>query len=126
LSGYLRLGQGLLEGQDVEGPWNFGPASDATLSVCDLVAQMRRRWPELMVEPDDGRHPHEAVTLKLDCEKSARKLGWRPVWPADVTIANTIDWYRAFHERGEVRSRDDLQAYVADARTAGLSWATAT
>jgi CDP-glucose 4,6-dehydratase len=125
LSGYLRLGQGLLKGQDVEGPWNFGPASDATLSVRDLVAQMQRHWPGLMVEPDNGRHPREAATLRLDCGKSARQLGWRPVWSADMTIARTIDWYRAFHERGEVRSRDDLRDYVADARAASLAWATA-
>jgi len=125
LSGYLRLGQGLLNGKIVEGPWNFGPSSDATLSVRDLVGQMQRHWPDLTIESANGRHPHEAATLKLDCGKSARQLGWRPVWPADMAIARTIDWYRAFHERGEVRSRDDLRDYVADSRTAGLSWATA-
>lgn len=123
LSGYLRLGQDLLNGKGVEGPWNFGPSSDATLSVRALVAQMQRHWPDFAIEPANGQHPHEVATLKLDCGKSARQLGWRPVWPADMAIARTIDWYRAFHEGGEVRSRDDLRVYVADARAARLGWA---
>ncbi|MGN6520462.1 MAG: CDP-glucose 4,6-dehydratase [Dokdonella sp.] len=123
LSGYLRLGQALLAGDDVEGAWNFGPAEDATISVAELVARMQAHWPGIEVEATSGAHPREAPLLVLDCGKARRSLGWRPVWDAETSVRRTIDWYRDFHERGMVDSRSDLQAYIAAARGAGLGWA---
>ncbi|MEO7325008.1 MAG: CDP-glucose 4,6-dehydratase [Dokdonella sp.] len=123
LSGYLQLGQRLLAGEAIEGGWNFGPARDATLPVRELAARLLARWPGVRIELATGQHPHEAALLTLDCSKAARELGWRPVWDAEVTIQRTIDWYRAFHDSGHLRSTDDLCNYVADARNAGLEWA---
>lgn len=124
LSGYLRLGQGLLAGDPVEGPWNFGPAPDATLPVRELVARMQEQWPTLRIEHCPGTHPHEAGILRLDCSKAATRLAWRPVWNADNTLQHTTAWYRAYYERGQVRSRQDLRDYVASAHLAGLEWAS--
>ena len=123
LSGYLRLGQALLAGDAAEGPWNFGPAADATMSVATLVTRLCEQWPGVHDESCPGPHPREATTLRLDCGKAARELGWRPVWDATRTTERTIDWYRAFHEHGELRSNADLTVYVSDARAAGLGWA---
>lgn len=123
LSGYLRIGQALLAGDAAGDAWNFGPAADATLAVRDVVARLQQAWPQLLVEQDPGPHPHEAATLTLDCSKAARDLGWHPVWNADTTLQRTAQWYQAFAENRSVRSRDDLAAYVADARSAGLEWA---
>ncbi|MEP6907270.1 MAG: CDP-glucose 4,6-dehydratase [Pseudoxanthomonas sp.] len=123
LSGYLLLGQALLAGDAVEGPWNFGPASDATLPVRTLVAQMEAHWPGLRSEQLVAPHPHEAHTLKLDCSKAAKELAWWPVWNAEETLLRTVQWYRAYYEHGELRSNDDLREYVAAARAAGLEWA---
>ena len=124
LSGYLRLGQGLLAGDSVEGPWNFGPAADATLPVQALVAQMQTQWPGLRSEHHPGPHPHEAKTLRLNCSKAAQQLGWHAVWNANDTLRHTVSWYRSWYERGQLRSSEDLQDYVAAARAAGLDWAT--
>ena len=123
LSGYLRLGQGLLAGDPVEGPWNFGPAADASLPVAALVTQMQAQWPGLRSEHHPDTHPHEAKNLQLDCSKAAQTLAWRAVWNADTTLRHTSQWYRAYYERGQLRSRDDLQDYVGAARAAGLGWA---
>ena len=123
LSGYLRLGQSLLAGDPVEGCWNFGPATDATLPVHALVSQLQAQWPELRSEHHSGPHLHEAKTLRLDCSKAAQSLAWRPVWSADDTLRHTVSWYRTYYELGRIRSREDLQDYVAAARAAGLSWA---
>ena len=123
LSGYLVLGQALLAGKPVGGSWNFGPAGDATLSVRDLAAGLAAHWPGLQLAPSPGPHPHEAQTLRLDCGKAERELGWRPVWNAATTIERTARWYRAHYERGEQPSATDLRDYVADARAAGLAWA---
>ena len=123
LSGYLRIGAALLAGEANGDAWNLGPAADATLTVAEVVARLQRDWPQLRIEHDDGPHPHEAAELRLDCGKAARELDWSPVWDAATTLRRTARWYRDFHENGNVRSHDDLAAYIADARRAGLEWA---
>jgi CDP-glucose 4,6-dehydratase len=123
LSGYLQLGRGLLDGDLVEGPWNFGPADEATLPVRALVAQMQEQWPGLRSERHPGPHPHEAKTLRLDCSKAAKTLAWQAVWNADETLRHTTAWYRAYYEHGHIRSDEDLRDYVAAALNAGLGWA---
>ncbi|RYD15545.1 MAG: CDP-glucose 4,6-dehydratase [Lysobacteraceae bacterium] len=123
LSGYLRLGQGLLAGAALEGAWNFGPEPASALPVREVVAHVQAVWPRLGVESAPGPHPREAGVLTLDCRKATALLDWRPVWDAQRAIQRTMDWYRAFDERGDVRSSTDLRAYVDAARDAGLAWA---
>lgn len=122
LSGYLRLAQCLLQEDDFDTSWNFGPASDATLSVAALVERMSRYWPSLMVERDSDPQPHEAEHLSLDCSKAASALGWTPVWDAEQTIERTLYWYLSPAKDRRTRSLDDLSAYVEDARRAGQAW----
>jgi CDP-glucose 4,6-dehydratase len=124
LSGYLRLGQGLLADEPVEGAWNFGPAADATLPVQALVEQMQAQWPGLRSEYRPGEHPHEAKTLRLDCAKALQRLAWHAVWNAENTLRHTTAWYRAYYERRQIRSADDLHDYVTTARAARVGWAT--
>lgn len=124
LSGYLRLGQLLLSGQEVEGPWNFGPAEDATMPVQALISRMQTLWTGFRCEEQAGNHPHEAKTLRLDCSKADRDLAWQPVWKAEETFKHTIAWYRSYYERGQVNSVSDLYSYIDCAKTAGLGWAT--
>lgn len=122
LSGYLRLGQKLLAGDQMEGAWNFGPAADAALPVQALVARMQAQWPGLRSAYHPGPHPHEAEVLRLDCSKAANKLAWRPVWNADDTLQRTTRWYRTYYEHGQLRSNEDLRDYVDAAHAAGLEW----
>jgi len=124
LSGYLRLGQGLLSGETIEGAWNFGPAGDATLPVMALAQRLRSEWPGLQIETDAEANPHEAEILQLDCSKATRELGWRPVWDAETTLRRTAQWYRRYHDRSELLTTQDLRDYVDDARAAGLTWTT--
>lgn len=123
LSGYLRLGEALLKDRAVEGPWNFGPGTDAVLSVGEMTERMLAHWPGLRIEPDPGPHPHEATLLSLDCTKAREELSWWPVWDAGMTIERTVRWYRGYAADGVARSSDDLRRYVADASSAGLPWA---
>ena len=123
LSGYLRIGQAMLTGEAAGGAWNFGPRADTALTVAEVVEQLRSDWPRFRVEHDNGPHPHEAAELTLNCSKAARELGWHPVWNSATTLQRTGRWYRDFHDNGNLASQDDLAAYVADARRAGLGWA---
>ena len=114
LAGYLVIGGGLLGGRrEMAEAWNLGPASDAGVSVQDLLDAIRAQLPQLEVEirPDDsGRH--ESGLLQLDSAKAMSRLGWRPQWESEM-LERTIAWYRAFYESGLVISNDQLDAYEA-------------
>lgn len=124
LAGYLLLGQRLLAdpGEAAEA-WNFGPDAAGQLSVSEVIDGFSRHWPAVRCEVDRSLQLHEAALLQLDCRKAHARLGWRPVWNAHTTFERTAQWYRHQHERGELRSRDDIHHYVADARSASLAWA---
>ena len=122
LSGYLRLGQMLLDGAPVEGAWNFGPAAGATVSVRALVTQMQALWPVQCREQGGGAQPREAATLVLDSAKASHGLQWHPVWDAEETVRRTLKWYHAFHAQQRLLSDEDLGDYVAAAYAAGLQW----
>jgi len=127
LSGYLLLGQRLWEGRtDLARAFNFGPAVEGVLSVEALVQAIAGTWPALRyrVEPPADA-PHEAGMLTLDCSLARSALDWRPVWDGAPSFMYTAAWYQAFQERGEVISRQQLAAYVAQARAHGLTWTKA-
>jgi CDP-glucose 4,6-dehydratase len=124
LSGYLLLGQKLLEGRkEFAEPWNFGPSEDGNATVGEIVAQVKRAWPkidyELSVIPDQQ---HEAGMLNLDCSKAHKKLLWKPVWDIKTTVEKTVQWYRAFYEYEQVQSSNDLHSYIEDAKNKHISW----
>ena len=126
LAGYLLLAERLLISPRTDAEaWNFGPDGSGQLSVAQVIVAFARHWPAVRCDVDRAPHPHEAAMLHLDCTKARARLGWQPVWDAGVTLDRTAAWYRRQHEQGELRSRDDIDRYVADARLAGLGWATA-
>ena len=125
LAGYLLLGAKLLAGEpDVARAWNFGPDPDGHLSVAEVIRGFSEHWPALAHRLDPGPHPHETAHLRLDCGAARVALGWRPVWGAAESIARTALWYRRFVESGELRTGDDLDAYVTRARELRLPWAS--
>lgn len=124
LSGYLILGQKLLEGKtEFAEAWNFGPDIQGNISVKEIIEHMQRHWSEVTYEAIVNLdNPHETTTLMLDCSKAKSKLGWGPVWEVDKMIEKTVHWYRSFYESGEVRSLYDLQDYVAEATKNSITW----
>lgn len=125
LAGYLRLGQCLLAQPEAHArAWNFGPDEAGHVPVADLVERFARHWPAVRRIADPGPHPHEAQQLHLDCALARQQLGWRPVWDAATMVERTAHWYRHWAASGQPCSADDLSRYVADARAAGLAWAT--
>jgi CDP-glucose 4,6-dehydratase len=53
---------------------------------------------------DEGDHPHEASTLKLDCSKAAARLGWLPILRLEEALMMTADWYQERRSKTEMRS----------------------
>ncbi|GAB3912138.1 CDP-glucose 4,6-dehydratase [Larkinella knui] len=125
LSGYLLLGQHLLEGNPaVAGGWNFGPLLSDVLSVREIVRQARQQWDAISCqEIPTETNPHEAHFLSLDCTKAHQQLTWQPVWDTPTALRYTIKWYRTYHQENRVDTNAELEAYVQQAKDAKLSWA---
>lgn len=123
LSGYLLLGQALLEGnRGCAGAWNFGPDAAATKTVADVLSSMVAFWPQTQWKVTSAPQPHEAQFLALDSNQARQKLAWQPIWSFDATLENTAYWFRRFLETGAVETRSQLSQYLSDARQAGSTW----
>ncbi len=123
LSGYLSLGQKLLEGnKDMASSWNFGPEAEGNRSVADVLTQLNTHWPELAWHVTPHPQPHEANLLYLDSAKAKSRLGWQPVWKLDEALTMTADWYRNFSDMGKISSHDQLGSYISAAQRAGVQW----
>lgn len=123
LSGYLLLGQRLLEGKaEFADAWNFGPLPEGNRTVAEVLTALQRFWPELAWNTSAAMQPHEANLLYLDCAKASSHLQWAPVWSFEKSIEMTADWYRAFQATGSARTTEQLGRYLESARAAGRSW----
>jgi CDP-glucose 4,6-dehydratase len=123
LSGYLLLGQHLLQGRsDFAAAWNFGSSIDSNRSVGDLLESVSRIWPRFNWHVPKVNQPHEAQLLYLDCSKALNLLDWKPVWDFNETLASTVLWYQAWLERSELSSRQQLISFISKARQKGMTW----
>lgn len=105
LSGYLMLCQKLIENPKkyAEG-WNFGPQDDDAQPVSVLADIMVDSWRDgAHWKSDEGQHPHEARYLKLDCSKANSVLGWTPIWELSRALSESVQWYKAWHQRKDMR-----------------------
>ncbi|MDP2785733.1 MAG: CDP-glucose 4,6-dehydratase [Sulfurimicrobium sp.] len=124
LSGYLLLGQKLLEGRREFGEaWNFGPEQDSSTTVSDVLAALTAQWHELRWHATQQPQPHETTFLHLDSAKARSRLGWRPVWRLEEALRETAAWYRAILNMGQLTSREQLAAYISAARSLEQEWA---
>lgn len=125
LSGYLLLGEHLLEGkQEFSGAWNFGPSDEGHRNVLSVIRELQKHWLNIDYEINtDEKNPHEANLLKLDCSKAYAKLKWKPVWDRCTMLARTAQWYKEYYESGRVLSEEQLAEYITDAKHKQISWA---
>lgn len=126
LSGYLHVGQKLLEGRPEFGEaWNFGPSDEKIISVEDVVKNIKKYWDKAVyaVNPDESKL-HEANFLRLDCSKAYAALKWNNVWDSNMTFEKTAKWYKSFYENNaKILTKDDLESYVYDAKVKKIEWA---
>ncbi len=124
LSGYLSIGQKLLEEQVEFGEaWNFGPSDEGSISVEEVVKNVKKYWDKIDYEITfDSNQPHEANLLKLDCSKAHIVLKWKDVWDSETTFEKTVRWYKDFYENNAVTTRQNLDDYIHNARQKKLSW----
>ncbi len=125
LSGYLHIGQKLLEEKKEFGDaWNFGPSDEGSITVEQVVRNIKKYWDKIDYEINsDPNQLHEANLLKLDCSKAYILLKWKDVWDSVTTFEKTVKWYKAYYEEDRnVLTKDDLENYVKDARNKNIEW----
>jgi CDP-glucose 4,6-dehydratase len=125
LSGYLLLGQKLLEGvKEYAEAWNFGPNHDGSIEVIDVLKIIKKYWSKISYTiQQDNKHPHEASLLKLDCSKAHFLLNWETIWDINTAIEKTATWYKSYYEKMEILSNEDLNNYIKDAKKKNIIWA---
>ncbi len=100
LSGYLFLGQKLLEnGKKFAQGFNFGPNEDSVLTVAEVSQKVCEYYERGKVVVGDKSPLHEAGLLMLNIEKAKEVLGWTPTLAVDDAIKNTVEWYKHFYEQ---------------------------
>jgi CDP-glucose 4,6-dehydratase len=130
LSGYLSLAASLLrEGQKNAQAWNFGPWPQSRgVTTLQLVQRLLELWGDTggwCIEPSQGGGLlHEAQELRLNWEKAAALLDWRPVYGLEDALRETVTWFRAFQQGHNVLEvcQATLSRYVAQAAQAALAW----
>jgi len=129
LSGYLWLGACLWrEPEKYAGGWNFGPGTEATMTVGDVVNRFLKAWGtgewKDLSEPEAV---HEDAILRLCCDKAATQLGWRNILSLDETIDMTAEWYRQFYRNLESAEMyalcmKQIEYYTDKSMSGRLAW----
>ena len=123
LSGYLMLGQKLLNNEETfASAWNFGPSSSSILSVEDILQQLQKSWPDVQWELDEAHHVHESAYLTLDSAKAHSTLNWHPTWKIDRAIEKTALWYKNFYKDQSLATITQIEEYIGDSRHSGMDW----
>ena len=103
LSGYLALGQGLVENDANHGEqYNFGPRSEQNHTVKDLLSDLSDYWNFKDTNDayiiTDNIPFHEAGLLKLNCDKALFNLKWEANLNYNQCIKFVSEWYYEFYQ----------------------------
>lgn len=111
LQGYLMLAQKLWEdGVNFADAWNFGPNEDNVKSVSWIADRLVNLWGEnARWVLGENKLLHEAMCLKLDCNKSRTMLGWVPKMSITESLTNTCAWYQAHHHQQDMKTFTEQQ-----------------
>ena len=100
LSGYLLLGQKLLEeGQKYAEGFNFGPNDESVVKVSEIVQKIIELYGKGSVKIEESNALHEANLLMLNIDKAKRVLGWTPSYNIEQALETTVEWYRHFYQK---------------------------
>lgn len=96
LSGYLRVGEKLIEDPvKYATSFNFGPHISANKTVWEAVSRLVGYYGKgRVVDVSNPADLHENTLLNLDVTKAYVMLGWEARWNLQEAIEKTVDWYK--------------------------------
>ncbi len=125
LSGYLLLGQQLLEGKKKNcRPWNFGPLLSDCRTVREVLDLAKHTWNEIVWLQDTDVNPYESPALLLNSRRANSELSWNSIWDLPTAIHSTISWYRSYYSSNQVQTDKDLDAFISAAKAKKSIWCT--
>ncbi len=124
-------GNGCIDGFRLDGEaFNFGPSSDVSRTVGDVVRSLKGQWQGFSSTMDMAGHAgmKECTLLKLCCDKALAYLNWRATLDFDATMRFTASWYDAFYRQKGVGmyavTQNQIDAYCQQAKTLNLPWSS--
>lgn len=109
LSGYLTLGNMLLNNKiksNIYPSWNFGPEKKNCKTVIKLVRKFLSFWPiSRKIYLEKKIKMHESKYLSLNINKSFKELNWKPKLSFDETVKTTVEWYKLYLEKNNLRNK---------------------
>lgn len=102
LYGYLLLTKELIiNGQEYAEAWNFGPLEQEKVTTKMVVEKTISLWGhgDYWINEVGSNHNPEMNVLRLNWDKAANRLGWRPAYNWEQAIAKTVDWFKAFQQQ---------------------------
>jgi len=111
ISGYLLLAEKLYEQpQKYSQGYNFGPEDSGCVTVETIADTVCSLWgkPHFWTNTST-ENVHEAKLLKLDISKVRNHLKWTPKWDIPTTLKNTVDWYKHFYDKENIKQLTALQ-----------------
>lgn len=131
LSGYLALGQKIVEDPSLNGEsFNFGPKSEYSHNVKTLLSDLSQYWEfknisEAYKVTGDNKF-HEAGLLKLNCDKALFFLKWTPTLEYNDLISFTSLWYFQYYKKNGINmweyTLEQLEKYENLAQEKDLQW----
>jgi CDP-glucose 4,6-dehydratase len=92
------------------GAWNFGPLEHARATVADVADALVRYWgPPANWRTGGSSGIAETLRLEINSSKAANHLGWKPRWPLEAALKQTIAWYHAFYAGVDMRAMTSKQ-----------------
>jgi CDP-glucose 4,6-dehydratase len=107
LHGYLMHAERLLAADSTCcTAYNFGPDSDVAWTVGQIATKLADIWGNgARWLHDTQPSAHEARVLRVDSSKARAELNWRPVLPMESALQWTAEWYRAYYQGSDMRSK---------------------
>lgn len=133
LSGYLHLAAHLLyKGTPYAEPWNFGPLEHYSVNVQTFVEKAISLWGEGdWLDVSTSQIKQEMSLLRLNWDKAANCLGWRPSYDWTKALQQTVDWFKCYDNYRKNPSIDmqaislnHLYSFISDAEHLHQPWIT--
>jgi len=105
LNGYMLLIEKLWDnGEKYSEGWNFGPDKNESKSVSYILDKISENLnKKIEWEQDEKSNLHEASKLILNCSKAKNKLKWNSKTNTDQAIKFTMNWYKAYESRHNMK-----------------------
>ncbi|WP_028593387.1 CDP-glucose 4,6-dehydratase [Paenibacillus assamensis] len=116
LQGYLQLAETCWRDRQYAESWNFGPISQAHVTVDELIRLTSDHWGKsLDIRYQASDHTsYEVLILTLDSSKAVQQLAWQPKLSVERAVEWTVAWYQQYQAGANMSlfTQQQIKAYI--------------